>query len=98
MARSLYDSDYYKIEGAFVLPIRWMAWECLLLVSFPRAYCFFPSLLYAEGLILRSTVSRLLFSEIRAEITRVEIYFLLVPFPSSSHSYSTCSQTVFDPN
>ncbi|VDK17333.1 unnamed protein product [Anisakis simplex] len=34
MARSLYDSDYYKIEGAFVLPIRWMAWECLLLGKF----------------------------------------------------------------
>lgn len=33
MARSLYTGDYYRIEGSFVLPIRWMAWECLLLVS-----------------------------------------------------------------
>lgn len=33
MARSLYSSDYYKIEGRFVLPIRWMAWECILLVT-----------------------------------------------------------------
>jgi serine/threonine protein kinase len=33
MARSLYASDYYRIDGAFVLPIRWMAWECLLMVS-----------------------------------------------------------------
>jgi serine/threonine protein kinase len=32
MARSLYSNDYYRIEGAFLLPIRWMAWECLLLV------------------------------------------------------------------
>jgi serine/threonine protein kinase len=32
MARSLYSSDYYKVEGQFALPIRWMAWECLLLV------------------------------------------------------------------
>uniref|UniRef100_A0A1I7ZFJ6 receptor protein-tyrosine kinase n=1 Tax=Steinernema glaseri TaxID=37863 RepID=A0A1I7ZFJ6_9BILA len=30
MARSLYSADYYKIQGRFRLPIRWMAWECLL--------------------------------------------------------------------
>ncbi|TKR80106.1 hypothetical protein L596_014235 [Steinernema carpocapsae] len=30
MARSLYCGDYYKIQGKFRLPIRWMAWECLL--------------------------------------------------------------------
>ncbi|KRX94918.1 Discoidin domain-containing receptor 2 [Trichinella pseudospiralis] len=34
MARSLYQSDYYRIEGRFVLPIRWMAWECVLLGKF----------------------------------------------------------------
>ncbi|MFH4981203.1 hypothetical protein AB6A40_007912 [Gnathostoma spinigerum] len=34
MARGLYNEDYYKVEGAFVLPIRWMAWECLLLGKF----------------------------------------------------------------
>jgi len=34
MARSLYSSDYYRIEGRFVLPIRWMAWECILLGKF----------------------------------------------------------------
>uniref|UniRef100_A0A1I7WWE5 Pkinase_Tyr domain-containing protein n=1 Tax=Heterorhabditis bacteriophora TaxID=37862 RepID=A0A1I7WWE5_HETBA len=33
MARSLYASEYYKVEGQFVLPIRWMAWESLLLVN-----------------------------------------------------------------
>ncbi|KAK6048174.1 hypothetical protein COOONC_14321 [Cooperia oncophora] len=33
MARSLYSNDYYRVEGQFVLPIRWMAWESLLLVS-----------------------------------------------------------------
>ncbi|KAK0403584.1 hypothetical protein QR680_017009 [Steinernema hermaphroditum] len=30
MARPLYSADYYKIQGKFRLPIRWMAWECLL--------------------------------------------------------------------
>ena len=29
MSRSLYSRDYYKIEGKAVLPIRWMAPECL---------------------------------------------------------------------
>ena len=28
MSRSLYDSHYYCIRGRFVLPIRWMAYEC----------------------------------------------------------------------
>ena len=32
MSRSLYSSDYYRIEGRAVLPIRWMAWESILLV------------------------------------------------------------------
>ncbi|VDO89288.1 unnamed protein product [Heligmosomoides polygyrus] len=34
MARSLYSNDYYQVEGRFVLPIRWMAWESLLLGKF----------------------------------------------------------------
>ena len=34
MSRSLYSSDYYRIEGRAVLPIRWMAWESILLVSY----------------------------------------------------------------
>ncbi|VDO14604.1 unnamed protein product [Haemonchus placei] len=34
MARSLYSNDYYRVEGQFVLPIRWMAWESLLLLEF----------------------------------------------------------------
>jgi len=33
MSRSLYTTDYYRIEGRAVLPIRWMAWEGILLVS-----------------------------------------------------------------
>ena len=33
MSRSLYSSDYYRVEGQAVLPIRWMAWESILLVS-----------------------------------------------------------------
>ena len=28
MSRSLYDSHYYHIQGSFVLPVRWMAFEC----------------------------------------------------------------------
>ncbi|PIO72759.1 protein tyrosine kinase [Teladorsagia circumcincta] len=36
MARSLYSNDYYRVEGQFVLPIRWMAWESLLLHQLER--------------------------------------------------------------
>lgn len=32
MSRSLYSSDYYRIEGRAMLPIRWMGWESILLV------------------------------------------------------------------
>ena len=28
MSRSLYDSHYYRIQGCFVLPVRWMSIEC----------------------------------------------------------------------
>ncbi|XP_045197424.2 discoidin domain-containing receptor 2-like isoform X2 [Mercenaria mercenaria] len=34
MSRSLYSSDYYRIEGRAVLPIRWMGWESILLGKF----------------------------------------------------------------
>ncbi|XP_064615973.1 discoidin domain-containing receptor 2-like isoform X2 [Liolophura sinensis] len=34
MSRSLYSADYYRIEGKAVLPIRWMAWESILLGKF----------------------------------------------------------------
>lgn len=33
MSRNLYSSDYYRIQGRAVLPIRWMAWESILLVQ-----------------------------------------------------------------
>lgn len=36
MSRNLYSSDYYRIQGRAVLPIRWMAWESILLVRFGR--------------------------------------------------------------
>ena len=39
MSRSLYSADYYRIEGRAVLPIRWMAWESILLVRF-QFLCF----------------------------------------------------------
>lgn len=29
----LYADDYYKVDGAMALPIRWMAWESVYLVS-----------------------------------------------------------------
>ncbi|KAK2191810.1 hypothetical protein NP493_45g07003 [Ridgeia piscesae] len=34
MSRSLYSRDYYHIEGKAVLPIRWMAWESVVLGKF----------------------------------------------------------------
>uniref|UniRef100_A0A8C4WT67 Tyrosine-protein kinase receptor n=1 Tax=Eptatretus burgeri TaxID=7764 RepID=A0A8C4WT67_EPTBU len=37
MSRNLYSSDYYRIQGRAVLPIRWMAWESILLGKFSTA-------------------------------------------------------------
>ncbi|MGH0155038.1 UNVERIFIED_CONTAM: hypothetical protein FKN15_028831 [Acipenser sinensis] len=37
MSRNLYTSDYYRIQGRAVLPIRWMAWECILMGKFTTA-------------------------------------------------------------
>ncbi|GIY47959.1 discoidin domain-containing receptor 2 [Caerostris darwini] len=34
MSRGLYGADYYRIQGRAVLPIRWMAWESMLLGKF----------------------------------------------------------------
>ncbi|XP_067940716.1 discoidin domain-containing receptor 2-like [Watersipora subatra] len=34
MSRNLYSKQYYKVEGRVVLPIRWMAWESVLLGKF----------------------------------------------------------------
>ncbi|XP_022253269.1 discoidin domain-containing receptor 2-like, partial [Limulus polyphemus] len=34
MSRDLYTADYYRIEGRAMLPIRWMAWESILLGKF----------------------------------------------------------------
>ncbi|XP_042211564.1 discoidin domain-containing receptor 2-like [Homarus americanus] len=34
MSRNLYSGDYYRIEGKALLPIRWMAWESILLGKF----------------------------------------------------------------
>lgn len=33
MSKNMYQSEYYKIQGKAVLPIRWMSWECVLMVS-----------------------------------------------------------------
>ena len=32
MSRGLYSCDYYRMEGRAMLPIRWMAWESIILV------------------------------------------------------------------
>ncbi|KAL1440566.1 hypothetical protein MTO96_001123 [Rhipicephalus appendiculatus] len=34
MSRQLYACDYYRIEGRAMLPIRWMAWESVLMGTF----------------------------------------------------------------
>jgi Protein tyrosine kinase. len=38
MNRSLYAADYYCMAGRGLLPIRWMAWESVLLVC-DSEYC-----------------------------------------------------------
>ena len=38
MSRNLYRGDYYRIQGRAVLPIRWMSWESILLVSHVQSH------------------------------------------------------------
>ena len=33
MSRTDYIQDYYRVEGRTMLPIRWMAWESVMLVG-----------------------------------------------------------------
>ena len=40
MSRELYSNDYYKIEGKAVLPIRWMAWESIVMVCLSNSHIF----------------------------------------------------------
>ncbi|XP_078476130.1 discoidin domain-containing receptor 2-like [Lampetra planeri] len=37
MSRNLYQGDYYRVQGRAVLPIRWLAWESILLGKFTGA-------------------------------------------------------------
>uniref|UniRef100_A0A8C3QLL3 receptor protein-tyrosine kinase n=1 Tax=Cyanoderma ruficeps TaxID=181631 RepID=A0A8C3QLL3_9PASS len=37
MSRNLYSADYYRVRGRALLPIRWMAWECILMGTFSPA-------------------------------------------------------------
>jgi len=37
MSRPLHTADYYCVDGRAMLPIRWMAWESVLLVRAPRS-------------------------------------------------------------
>ncbi|NWV28497.1 DDR1 protein, partial [Origma solitaria] len=37
MSRNLYGADYYRVRGRALLPIRWMAWECILMGTFSPA-------------------------------------------------------------
>lgn len=46
MSRNLYAGDYYRIQGRAVLPIRWMAWECILMVSGQEHVCLCIRCLY----------------------------------------------------
>lgn len=34
MSRDTFSSNYYKLSGRAILPIRWMAWECVLMGTF----------------------------------------------------------------
>ena len=36
MGRSQYADDYFRLEGRAVMPVRWMAWESVMLVSSAR--------------------------------------------------------------
>lgn len=47
MSRNLYSGDYYRIQGRAVLPIRWMAWESILLVGTAQSHSLsLPLILY----------------------------------------------------
>ncbi|NWH67854.1 DDR1 protein, partial [Geococcyx californianus] len=37
MSRPLYGAEYYRVRGRALLPIRWMAWECILMGTFTPA-------------------------------------------------------------
>ena len=37
LTRGVYDKDYYRVAGSAVLPVRWMAPECLLYGIFTTA-------------------------------------------------------------
>uniref|UniRef100_A0A915KSJ6 Protein kinase domain-containing protein n=1 Tax=Romanomermis culicivorax TaxID=13658 RepID=A0A915KSJ6_ROMCU len=36
MAQSTFCCDYYRLESGYLLPVRWMAWECILLGEFSQ--------------------------------------------------------------
>ena len=50
MSRNLYAGDYYRIQGRAVLPIRWMAWECILMVR--GRECGFVHLMVCDSTVL----------------------------------------------
>lgn len=49
MSRNLYAGDYYRIQGRAVLPIRWMAWECILMVR--GRECGFVQLMVCDSIL-----------------------------------------------
>lgn len=52
MSRNLYSGDYYRIQGRAVLPIRWMAWESILLVGPAHSRSLSPPLSFTVPLKL----------------------------------------------
>jgi len=46
VCRSVFSDDYYRVEDKALLPIRWMAWESVLLVSCSTCtHQYFPNVL-----------------------------------------------------
>ena len=43
MGRPLYAADYFHLEGRAMMPIRWMAWESVMLVG-PLAFTNYTSI------------------------------------------------------
>ena len=80
MSRSLYSADYYRIEGRAVLPIRWMAWESILLVGI-LVWRYFKYIIMVQCVLLQDREMGRTTNQIegmRQHIIERNIYLLLV--------------------